>query len=239
MTFALSLAITDSLSPRTRTERATGKHDPRRAILWLEGAGHGTGGVVLRLRLLVSALQAEDLGTTIAIGDRIPIEVLGFWGGALGQEVQSLPAFYSSTPGNKSLRSIGIAEYAFSGEVIERKSLEDYGAPGVRYQELLVDCGVPLILVTRGTSPIQALNVDTRTLGEPKTGHHVTGLAILDARIAFRYPTLIEREISAAVVGLEELNLLPRSEAFGETRPCHSSADRDKGMPFIITVENG
>jgi hypothetical protein len=173
----------------------------------------------------------------LATGDQMTAEIVGLWGGALGQEIQSLPAAYTRAAGIKALRNTGIAEYAFSGEILESRSLEDYGAPGVRYQEMLVDCGVPLILVTRGVSPPRVYSLDAAVLDEPKPGDHISGIAILDARVSSRYPHLVERQIVASVVALEELLVLPHTGRLGETRPCRSSAERRKGMPLLVTME--
>lgn len=190
----------------------------------------------MRLDIFVSALQAEDADPALSVGQEVVFEILGHWGAALGQEIQCLPSL-QSTLGERHLRRVGFVEYLFSGYILEHRSLSDYGAPGVRYEEVLVDCGVPLILVAKGISPLSVHDVDKLDGIGIQPGRYLSGLALVDARISFRHPHLIERNVRGRIRSITELNLFSGSTEFGTTKQIPSLEGRRPGLPVVLEVD--
>lgn len=190
----------------------------------------------MRIDVYVSSLQIEDFGKPLHVGERISCELIGYWGGALGQEVQSLPS-YQSREGSKLLRRTGLVEYAFCGEIRSVQTLQDYGGPGLAYQETLTDCGLPIILVSHGLVAVSAWNLDDPTHSEISVGRYLSGLTLLDARISFRYPHLIACPLQVEITSISALDLFPSSRALGGVRPWDSTEAEGVTRPLILGLE--
>lgn len=190
----------------------------------------------MKIDVFVSSLQVEDFGASISVGDRLPVELIGYWGGALGQEVQSLPSFQGSH-GRETLRRIGLVEYAFCGKILACERLANFGADGLTYTEVLVDCGVPVVLVTHGVQNAFALNLDEPKDSGISLGRYLSGLMLLNARISFRYPSLIERELNSIVLSISLLDLSPSSAVLGEAQHVKFVNGRHTKMPVILGLE--
>jgi hypothetical protein len=190
----------------------------------------------MKLDVYVSSLQVADLRDPLTIGRVIKLELLGFWGGSLGQEFQALQAFQTRA-GDKTLRRLGIVEYAFGGQVLEVRSIENFAGPGIRYTEILLDCGVPIVLTTIGSVGPWAENTEDKTVRGVTVERFLSGLMLLDGRISFRYPQLITRELEAKVTGIRTLDLVGHSGEIAGLRESDRIPPSKSGMPLVLSVE--
>lgn len=190
----------------------------------------------MTLEVYLERIQVEDFGDPLLIGDLVEVELLGNPGGH-STAIPPLPAFQPRLS-NKSLRKIGIAEYAFSGKILQVETLTDFGGEGTVYQEVLVDCGIPVIITSSDGSGF--FGAIPRPGSNLTAGAHLRGLMLLRARLSFRYPALIERPLKAKVVSLSALDFSSSNTDFSLREL--GGIDAPKAIPddflgFILGIE--
>lgn len=192
----------------------------------------------MELDVYVSSLQIADFGEPLRVGSFIKLELLGFWGGLLGPETQALEAFQTRV-GQRSLRRMGITEYAFGGRILEARSLQNFGGPGIRYTETLVDCGLPIVLIAMGRVGPQAEDTEDNSRNAISEGRFLSGLMLLEARISFRYPQLITRELEAKITRIRTFDLVGRFGEIGSLHDPERIDSRESRLPVVLGVEVG
>lgn len=190
------------------------------------------------LQVYVSHVQIAAFGyPALSVNAEIPLSLVGSPGSTLGAEVLALDCF-SATDGRRTMTRTGLAEYAFQGRVLEVRERQDEGK--IVYQEVLLDCGVPIVFAThgyRGFIPI--FDITNPSNKETQPGRFLSGLLLLSAHISpsFRDPVLIKREIKARVKSIMLIDLLPNSVSLAASIERQSLDSASAQLPVILEIE--
>lgn len=194
------------------------------------------GNLRLLLSVYVDSVQVGAFGyPPIEIGREIDLTLVGNPGSTMGVEVPSLCSFVADK-GKKALIRIGLAEYAFSGLILE---VRYQTRSGFTYREALVDCGFPLVFVTHGIPGIHPLDLDDPTKGEVSRGRYLSGLMFLSGQISFRSsdPPLIKAELKSRVKAISVIDLRPDSMTLGGLKEVESLDSATASLPALLGVE--
>lgn len=187
------------------------------------------------LHVYVNHFQIGDFGhPPLSVGLDISVTIVGYPGSTLAVEVPILDC-YLAKGGKKALVRTGLAEYAFSGEILELRKEERRG--GTVYQEALVDCGVPIIFAARGFPAITATELDSLSALELSKGRYLSGLIWLNGLISYREPALIEQRLKARVVSIAVIDLMPKAEVLAGVREEQSVDSYGARLPAILGIE--
>ncbi len=190
----------------------------------------------MRLDVYVPSVQVMDWGMDLAVGSRIGIDLIGHPGSTSGSGFSALDAYIADT-GATALRRIGLAEYAFSGQIRKIQSIEDYAGKGYVYREVLVDCGVPLIYVTLGFPGFSPLDLDELSNHELSVGRYLSGLAMLEGLNSVRDPQLIDEGVSGWIRSIGVVEVAPTTARFGESREVQTIDTRNHRFPLVLGLE--
>lgn len=189
----------------------------------------------MQLHVYASAYQIADLGRhNIGIGASITLSLVGTRGSTVGPEILALD-WYMADEGTKALVRTGLAEYAFSGKIIEVRS--EAFSKGLVFQEALVDCGVPIITATHGVPGIAPFDLANPANQELFRGRYLSGLMSLSAYVGFREPALIEHELQAKVTSIGVVDLLPNAQVLAAVREQRSLDCAGSTLPVILGIE--
>jgi len=192
---------------------------------------------VVLLHVYVDTFQLGDWGSSpLHIGMDIPLTLVGNPGSTLGVGAAPLNC-YLSNRGKVRLVRTGLAEYAFCGRIIEVKRDEPMGK--LVYQEVLIDCGVPIIFATDGYPGfVPILDLDDPGNKESSPGRYLSGLMLLDAHISYRRePVLIEQEVRARLTSLATVDLLPDAKTLAGLLEMQSVDSLSAKLPLIMGIE--
>jgi hypothetical protein len=188
------------------------------------------------LHIYVGITELGDYGRPIILNDEIELDLVGNPGSTAGIEVFALDT-YLANQGVRSLRRTGLAEYAFSGRILDVKSRRHRRIPEIVRREILLDCGIPVIFATQGIEGISPLDVDQPTNKQPTIGRFLSGLMILQGSWSIREPPLVSAPVRAKIASLAVVDLFPRAEPPGRVLEREAVETRDTMLPIIMGIE--
>jgi len=191
------------------------------------------------LDVYVSVLQVQDFGYVLGEGAEVKLTLLGTPGSTLGIEIPALDTFMADS-GRKVLARTGLAEYAFSGEIVKTEARRGAGRHAgfdIVYRETLLDCGLPIIYATEGIPTISPDDVDDPGNREFKPRRYLSGLMSLQALISFREPELISAEIKAKVLSVGTIEIFPSSGEVGKVTVQRSIDTKRSHKPLLMKIE--
>jgi hypothetical protein len=188
------------------------------------------------VHVYVNSDQIGDFGyPPLTIGQDLHLTIVGNPGSPIGVEIPVFDCFLADK-GNKTLIRTGLAEYAFCGEILEVRRQDRWN--GRVYHEALIDCGVPIILVTREFQDFKVIDLDDGSSKELSRGRYVSGLTWLTGLISFRYPEpLIDKVLRAKVASISVIDLSPTAEVFPGLRAERSIDSYKARQPIILGIE--
>lgn len=172
----------------------------------------------------------------LSVGVDLSLALVGNPGSTVGSTVRGLDC-YMADDGQRTLKRTGLAEYAFSGRILEVRGREVPN--GLTYTEALLDCGVPLIFAAYrgpGIAPHDLVDPTNQDLGKR---HYLSGLMLLSAHIvwAFRDPPLIKHELRVRVASITEVELSPSAKILGGLIARQSIDSQDAVLPVVLGLE--
>lgn len=189
------------------------------------------------LHAYVDRLQLGAVGhPPLSVGATIQVTLVGNRGSTVGSTLRSLDC-YIADEGRKALVRTGIAEYAFSGEILVARSKKL--GKGLVYREALLDCGIPLIFAEHyspGNVPRDLVHPSNKELSP---GRYLSGLMLLHAHVvwSFRDPPLIKHHIEASIRSLSIVELTPSAETLAGLREQQTIDSASAILPAVVGIE--
>jgi len=153
----------------------------------------------MRLRVFVDETQLGDRGL-LTVGDVLESDLRGF------------PVGYLAFPiprGTKVLRRTGVFEYLFGGEIRQVRSETIPDHPGHVWQQVLLDCGLPMTIHHIGWGPLPLRgDLDApKEVTSTSVGAYIGGVVVLMADISFFSPRRLAPGVDAKVIGVEVMRV--------------------------------
>ena len=149
----------------------------------------------MKLSVFVDETQMGDRGL-LSVGD------------ALEADLRSLPVGYLTfhlPKGTKMLQRTGMFEYLFGGEIRQVRSDAIPDHPGHVWQQVLLDCGLPMTIVHIGWGPLRVRGglEAAKEITPSSIGTYIGGAIILTAEISFFSPRRLAPGVEAKVCTIE------------------------------------
>jgi hypothetical protein len=184
------------------------------------------------LEAYVRALTVGEFGNRLSVGDIRSLDLVISPGSTSSTAVPALDTFLADRA-QTALAKVGLAEYAFWGRVVE---IEERLEKGSLHREALLDCGVPVILVTDGLEAFGMWDLDNPANRRPAVGRHIGGLGILHAALV-RSPVLIESFVRARVASIGIVDVMATTHTGAVVRSVDEVNGYECQWPLVLSLE--
>ncbi len=153
----------------------------------------------MKLALFVDKYQMADRGL-LTIGEALEVNIRGF-------PLDGLTFLVSSSA--KTLDRTGLLEYVFAGEIEAVRTEPVSSRPGQVWQQVLLNCGVPITLnyFGAGPFPLRLNSREASALAHFSIGGFIAGVMVAMADVSFVDPSALARGFEAKLMGISVVRL--------------------------------